>query len=235
MEYIKHGVAHRCAEMQDSLSLMTGLIRRQRVYRQFKQFTMIWPETYRANLAIVERIQSLPGCVVECGVWRGGMIAGIAKVLGVNRQYFLFDSFEGLPPAQDIDGATAKAWQADANSSRYYENCSASPRFATEAMQRAGCSDFRLVKGWFKETLSNFIPPGPIALLRIDGDWYESVMVCLQALFKHVAPGGIIIIDDYYTWDGCAQAVHDFLSQQRAVERIDSFAGVCFIRKRCDR
>ena len=49
-------------------------------------------------------------------------------------------------------------------------------------------------------------------MLRLDGDWYESTRVCLENLYPHVAPGGIVIVDDYYNWDGCARAVNEFVS-----------------------
>jgi len=39
------------------------------------------------------------------------------------------------------------------------------------------------------------------------------------------------LIDDYYTWDGCARAVHDYLSGHERCERIASEGGVCFIKK----
>jgi O-methyltransferase len=89
-----------------------------------------------------------------------------------------------------------------------------------------------LVRGWFKDTLATFVPPAPIAVLRLDGDWYESTWQCLEALYPHVAPGGLIIIDDYYAWDGCARAVHAYLAQHQLAERIrQSRAGVAYVVK----
>src|SRR5262249_41387462 len=84
------------------------------IYRKFKNFTMIPRRAYIANLEITELFSKVRGSVVECGTWKGGMIAGMAKLLGQGRTYFLFDSFQGLPPAQEIDGAAALNWQANA-------------------------------------------------------------------------------------------------------------------------
>jgi hypothetical protein len=98
-------------------------------------------------------------------------------------------------------------------------------------MTIAGAASFSLVEGWFHNTLPNLKLSEPIALLRLDADWYDSTMSCLNNLFNKVAYGGIILIDDYYTWDGCSRALHDFLSSQSAIERIQSFHGVCFIQK----
>ena len=87
-------------------------------------------------------------------------------------------------------------------------------------MELVGAQRFELISGWFDQTLPQFKPPEPIALLRLDADWYESTMTCLNHLFDYVATDGLIIFDDYYTWDGCSRALHDFLSSRKASERI---------------
>jgi hypothetical protein len=202
-----------------------------KVYRRFREYTMIPATIYVDNLRLAAQVRGIPGCVVECGVWRGGMIAGLASILGAHRDYVLLDSFEGLPPVQEIDGISAKKWQDDKQGATYYNNCSAAAEYAERAMRLSGATSFRLVKGWFNQTLPAFNPPDRIALLRLDGDWYDSTMTCLESLFDHMAPEGIVVVDDYYTWDGCSRAVHDFLSRRSAVERVQSFGDVCFLRK----
>ena len=98
---------------------------------------MLAPRALYGNSKLAKMAIDVEGIVVECGVWRGGAIASIAEVLGPDRHYFLFDSFEGLPPADDIDGESAAAWQADTSSPDYHDNCSAEERWAREAMARA--------------------------------------------------------------------------------------------------
>ena len=184
------------------------------IYRKFRAYTMIHEAKYVNNLELCFEFKGTPGCVVECGVWRGGMSAGMAEVLGPDRHYFLFDSFEGLPPArEDLDGAAATAWQSNTTSPTYYNNCSAAEAEAAAAMKLSAATSYSLVKGWFNETTPRFQPPCEIAVLRLDGDWYDSTRVCLENLYPHVAPGGIVIIDDYYNWDGCARAVNEFLGR----------------------
>jgi O-methyltransferase len=192
---------------------------------------MVPRREYFANLDLVERLDLPAGCVIECGVWRGGMIAGLATVLGAHRSYLLFDSFEGLPPAGELDGLAAKRYQSDPSGPWYFDNCRAERAFAERAMGLSGAKLYCLKKGWYSDTLPSFVPSEPVALLRLDADWYESTMCCLESLFDHVAPGGLILIDDYFAWDGCSRAVHDFLSRRSALERIQTFRGVCFIRK----
>ena len=191
------------------------------IYRAFHPWTMVSPPMYADNIDLARRVQDIPGDVVECGVWRGGMVAGIASVLsGQNRTYHLFDSFEGLPEAKDIDGNAAKQWQAAKSDAYYFDNCKAEQTYAEEAMAKAGESRFKIYKGWFNETVPGVrVDPG-IALLRLDGDWYESTMVCLEAFYPQVVMGGMILIDDYFIWDGCSRAVHDYLSKTQSTDRI---------------
>jgi O-methyltransferase len=183
-----------------------------RVYRKYADHTMIPKDSYVRNLALAENVRHVEGCVVECGVWRGGMIAGIADLLGSGREYYLFDSFEGLPPAKAIDGRALKEWQAATTAPEYHDNCRASADDADAAMKKSLATRYLLVKGWFEKTVPQFRPNQRIALLRLDGDLYDSTMICLKHLYPYVASGGIIIIDDYHPWDGCAHAVHEFLA-----------------------
>lgn len=201
------------------------------IYRKFKKFTMIPAMIYIQNLRLVNRFRHIEGCVVECGTWRGGMIGGIAYLLG-DREYFLFDSFEGLPEAKEIDGAAALAWQSDKNSPGYFDNCKAEMEFAENAMKVSGSSKYHINKGWFSETLPHFDKKKKIAILRLDGDWYDSTMDCFSNLYDCVIPGGIIIMDDYYAWDGCARAVHDYLSKNSLTARIMQWNNsVCYLKK----
>lgn len=195
-----------------------------RLFEKYKDRTMCNRETFVANIELARRFQSIPGAIVECGVWRGGMIAAIAEVLGDDRHYVLADSFQGLPRAQPIDGEALLNWQA-ANS---MTNCRASAADAVFSMQMAGISNFRIVRGWFDDSLSGLLGI-PIAVLRLDADLFSSTLVCLERLFDLVAVGGVIVIDDYYVWDGCARAVHAFLGSRNRAERIRVFNGVAYI------
>ena len=192
------------------------------VYNRFREFTMISEKEYVDCLQLVKKHEHIPGCVVECGVWRGGMSAGMATVLGPDRNYFLFDSFAGLPPAKEIDGEKAIQWQKDTEAPGYYENCKAEITWAEKAMAKSGAKNVRLIKGWFDQTIPGFKLPEPIAVLRLDGDWYDSIMTCLDEFFPLVPAGGLIIMDDYHTWEGCSKALHDYLSKHKRPERIKS-------------
>jgi hypothetical protein len=218
-------------KMATKLNLFTSLFRGLLIYRRYRDFTMITPSLFARNLALCATRAPASGCIVECGVWRGGMSAGMADTIP-GRLHVLFDSFEGLPPVQDIDGEAAVSWQRNTSSPHYVDNCRAERGYAERAMRMSAAKRFKLVEGWFSDTLATFTPEEPIAVLRLDGDWYDSTLQCLSALYPHVMRGGLIIIDDYFTWDGCARAVHDYLSRTRAVERIEGGSNLCFMIKR---
>jgi len=203
------------------------------IYDKYKEFTMVTREDSIKFLSLLEPFTKIKGIVVECGVWRGGMSAAMVDIMGKDRSYFLFDSFEGLPPAKDIDGESAITWQKDVNSPGYYDNCKAEMTWAEKAMKKAGVANYNLVKGWFDKTVPGYQFDEPIAVLRLDGDWYDSTMVCLENFFPKVATGGLIIIDDYYVWDGCAKATHDYLSKNKRAKRIvQAYSSGCYLIKK---
>ena len=200
----------------------------RRLYRKYRQYTMIKKHQYCANLHLATTVAAVDGDIVECGTWRGGMIAGIAEVLGSRRQYYLCDSFQGLPPAKEIDGAEAKAWQADTFADQYYNNCAASEEEARVTISMSPARNYTIVKGWFNDTLPK-LPPRPIALLRLDADWYDSTKCVLENFGQRVVPGGLLIIDDYYTWEGCTIAVNEYVARRNWRIRQSWRGGVCYV------
>ncbi len=205
------------------------------LYERYRNYTMVPQNQFLENLQLASTCSTVSGCVVECGVWRGGMIAAISEILGNGREYFLFDSFEGLPKATAIDGVAAQTWQEDTSGASYFNNCKAEQAFAKKAMALAGIPNASIIKGWFKETLPQFDEGKRIALLRLDGDWFESTMECLEHLYPKVSNGGLIVVDDYFMWDGCARAVHQYLGDRCIADRIRCTPqGVCYLRKEGD-
>jgi O-methyltransferase len=209
------------------------------IYYKYKDRTMLSLRSYIGTLSLigtsVDKDILKNGAIVECGTWRGGMAAGLIEFCGKNRSYYFFDSFEGLPDAKEIDGAAALEWQSNKNPTNYFDNCSASIDVFMNTIDRTGVNynNVNIIKGFFEDTLPTFETPN-ISVLRLDGDWYESTMLCLEKFWDSVVPGGIILIDDYYTWDGCARAIHNFLSKRQSTETIETglVGRVAFIRKK---
>ena len=175
------------------------------LYAKYRRFSMMSRKAFVDSLRLsAQGVQAGPGDIVECGVWRGGMSAAIAEyVHSAEHLSILFDSFQGLPDADPGHDGEAIAWQADIGSEGYYDNCSAAMDEARAAMALSG-HPYRIEPGWFDDTLPPYTARArPIAVLRLDGDWYASITTCLQTLFPLVIPDGVVIIDDYGQWDGC--------------------------------
>ena len=163
----------------------------------------------------------VPGVVVECGVANGaqvGMMSRALKDANDPRRFHLFDSFEGMPMAGPTDTQQPGIGliQHDVNAPLKerlkpsgISACSADQVKAN--LRKWGCfGEYSYHRGWFQDTVPHFHTLLPIALLRLDGDLYESTMVCLEHLYPLVAPGGLVVIDDY-ALAGCATAVNEYL------------------------
>jgi O-methyltransferase len=181
-----------------------------------------------ADLASVILRDDVPGDFVECGVWRGGVAFLLAEILRQgrvpDRKVWLLDSFEGLPLPQDIDGRAAKEYASNPDNGSYQDNCRASLEDVQRNAEELGLLAYsEFVKGWFEQTVpATRDRIHRIALLHIDCDWYSSVRCCLEHLYDKVVDGGFVILDDYYSYDGCAIALHEFLAQRRLTHRIHS-------------
>jgi O-methyltransferase len=176
-------------------------------------------------------VDDVPGNIVECGVWRGGasfLMADLLRRAGVHdRKVWLCDSFEGLPAPAAIDGDAAQQYARDTGSLQYYDNCRATLDDVRNSARTLGLSEHvEFAKGWFESTLPEVRSRiGTIALLRIDADWYASVRCCLDTLYDSVADGGLIVFDDYYTYEGCAIAVHEFFGERKLGHSLEAFSG----------
>jgi asparagine synthase (glutamine-hydrolysing) len=161
-----------------------------------------------------------PGAFVEAGCALGGSAIVLAASKAAWRPLDVYDVFGMIPPPGEQDGADVleryeeiKAGRATGIQDDPYYGYATGLLSKVEANFRdlgldLAASHVQLVQGLFQETLH---PSGPIALAHIDGDWYESVAVCLERIWPRLSPGGVIVIDDYDDWSGCRRAVDDFL------------------------
>ena len=186
---------------------------------------MIGRDTYLANLYLADKCLAQPAmsgaCVIECGTWRGGMAAGLATIGGPARDYHFFDSFAGLPPPTHEDGAYAQRAQQSRDGSLYFDNNTASRAEFTATLAPVGLprEHLQVYEGLFAATFPG-AEVGPVAVLRLDADWYSSTLQCLDKFWDRLLPGGLVLIDDYYAWEGCTKAVHAFLAGRGASEPI---------------
>jgi len=183
----------------------------------------------------------IAGDFVECGVWKGGAVGIMAlanlKFAKNTRYLHLFDAFDDIcEPDPKMDGEKAvKDMQRLAGKNATDLTGTLKPvkgvydsfggygtiSICNELLvKKIGYDSDKVIyhKGWFQDTLpadANAIEK--IAILRLDGDWYESIKICLEYLYDKVQKGGIVIIDDYGYYEGCTKAVDEFLSNRGIV------------------
>ncbi|HXQ52715.1 MAG TPA: TylF/MycF/NovP-related O-methyltransferase [Stellaceae bacterium] len=221
------------------LGLAPRVLRYYAIWRRYRPFTMIGRDAYLANLYLADKCLAQPAmdgaCVIECGTWRGGMAAGLATIGGTARDYHFFDSFAGLPPATAEDGEFARRAQQTRDGGLYFDNNTASRAEFMAAIAGAALPPERLHvhEGLFADTFASVEVP-PVAVLRLDADWYSSTLQCLEKFWDRVLPRGLVLIDDYHDWEGCTKAVHAFLAARGASEPIreSRFGKVAYIVKR---
>lgn len=197
------------------------------LYDECREETMTPVERLFDLYKTVEYIvrEKVPGAIVECGVWRGGsmMMAALAlKKFGddMDRRLMLYDTFEGLPYPDEIDvdlfdRSAAKQWKP--------EMAKGALNVVTANMARTGYPHVQYIKGLVEDTLPRVVNESwPIALARLDTDWYASTKVELEVLWPRIAPGGVLIIDDYGHWLGCRQAVDEYFADKSVkMTRVD--------------
>ena len=177
---------------------------------------------YAAEQVIQEGI---PGDFIETGVWRGGACIMLRAVLEAwvvrDRRVWLADSFAGLPPPD------ANRYPADAGQILHTFPALAVSAAAVRAnFARFGLLDeqVRFLEGWFRDTLPR-APIQRLAILRLDGDLYESTIDALRALYDKVSVGGFVIVDDYGIFPCCREAVADFRAARGIVDPIEPIDG----------
>jgi len=168
---------------------------------------------------------AIPGDLVETGVWRGGssiFMKGVLAAYGEKREIWLCDSFEGLPPPDEVNFPLDAGIRLDQAS--FFLGVSEDA--VRRNFERYGLFDdsVHFVKGWFKDTL-NTLPAEQIALLRLDGDLYESTVQALEPLYPKLSIGGYCVIDDYGNIEACRRAVHDYRSAHGIHEEIVDIDG----------
>lgn len=206
-----------------------------------------WPATYPSNVDtmiglrrldnLVDCVETVlrdrvPGDLIETGVWRGGATILMRAILAARgdrkRRVYVADSFRGLPPPNVADYPQDEGL-----------DLSTEPQLAVSLdevvanFDRYGLLDeqVQFLEGWFKDTLPT-VKDRTWAVIRLDGDLYESTMDALTNLYAGLSPGGFVIVDDYGAYQSCRQAVHDFRDRNGITEEIRhiDWTGACWRR-----
>lgn len=193
------------------------LTRRGAIPWPSRAHSMIGPQRLRNLRTLMERTlnEGVTGDYIETGVWRGGaciLMRGALAAHGVrDRKVIVADSFEGLPRPDGDKYPDDRRDTAFAFSELAIPVDEVKKNFASYNLLD---DQVIFLKGFFKDSLPTLPADSRFALIRLDGDMYESTMDALTHLYDKLSKGGFAIIDDYGGLKNCAKAVHDFLDER---------------------
>lgn len=218
--------ARRARKFRKRLDIMDADARE--TASKVRDYTMLNPEKLYAFIETVRYISknNITGTIVECGVWRGGAIMAAALTLlqlgDTRRKFYLYDTFTGMTRPTDRDKAIDGTGNIDLPGhfeKRQTGKDSSDWCYANTEEVRRNLStlsynpdNFILVEGKVEDTLPDTLP-GPISILRLDTDWYDSTKHEMIHLMPLLEPKGVLIVDDYYRWAGNKEAVDEYLEQ----------------------
>ena len=197
-------------------------IRREGLDWPSRAYTMIGIKRLDNLQHCIESVldNNVPGDFIETGVWRGGATIFMRAALKVDRmtdrRVWVADSFEGLP------APTPEKYPADAGDLLHtFGELAVSLERVKEHFRRFDLLDDQVcfLKGWFRDTLPDAAIK-KLAILRLDGDMYESTMDALVHLYPKLSGGGFTIIDDYGAVGACRKAVDDYRNEHGIVEDV---------------
>jgi O-methyltransferase len=216
----------------------------RQILERVAPYTMAGAERTLSTISTIEYIvkHSIPGSIVECGVWRGGqmMAAALAlQQLSQRRAIVLFDTFTGMttPGEEDFDlhgGDAAPVYEEHAAKNVGSRWCEAGMDEVRRNLASTGypMELIRLVQGPVEETIPREAPER-IAYLRLDTDWYESTLHEFEHLYPRVSTQGVVAIDDYGHWQGARKATDEYLEKNGVaalLHRID-YTGRQFVKQ----
>jgi O-methyltransferase len=180
------------------------------VARILDQKLSLLDESRLRNLA--HQVRSTPhGALVECGVGRGGALALMAATRADGQAVWGFDSFDVMPPLTERDHGEGEVWVG------FSVAGSKGAAVVKDTFEAVGVTGeaVHVIEGWFEDTFPTAAPQvGPIAVLRLDSDWYAATRLCLDTFYDLVVPGGAVLVDDYNTFRGCREAVDEFRAER---------------------
>jgi len=189
-----------------------------------------------AHYELFKMVSSLPGHVVECGVFKGASLvrfAAFRELLGstYSKRIVGFDTFGTFPETlYGSDVAVRERFVQAAGD----ESIGAGQ--LERVLEHQGTNrNVELIPGDITETVPDYVEAHPelrISLLNLDTDIYEPARVILEHLYPRIVPGGLLVLDDYGTFPGETDAVDEYFEGAgMKIEKLPLAMTPCFIRK----
>jgi hypothetical protein len=196
--------------------------------------TMIGATRMQNVIACVREVidRGVPGDLIETGVWRGGatiVMRAILQAFGItDRSVWVADSFAGIPPPDVERFPDDEGMNFSAFTDLIVPLEEVKRNFASYGLLD---DQVKFAKGWFRDTLPS-LDVRQLAVMRLDGDLYESTIIALQSLYPKLSVGGYCIVDDYGAVPACAKAVEDYRSHNGITETLQTVDWTCVFWKR---
>ena len=179
-----------------------------------------------AHYELFKLSSNIPGCVIECGVFKGISLVRFATFLKLlkksNKKIIAFDAF-GKHPTTKIssDHKRRKILLSEGKEG-------ISEKQLMSILKRKGLEkNIQLIKGDITETVPRYLKLNPklkISLLNLDVDFYEPSMSILKNFYPKLSKGGILMLDDYGVWDGETMAADEYFAGKKIKIRKPSFS-----------
>jgi len=191
---------------------------------QIGQHAYSFPQTIQNSYDLAYQMieNQIEGDFVECGIAAGAQLMAMAlanKEKSGSKKMWGFDSFEGIPMAGEFDDVQVGIGEITHDKFAPLSERLISSGITVHSLESVihnftnyglYSSSVNFVKGWFQNSLPEMADKiDKISILRLDGDLYESTMVCLEYLYPKVSKGGAVIIDDFLL-TGCRIAVEHY-------------------------
>jgi hypothetical protein len=196
-----------------------------------RPFTKANDARFESMLKLLQSLDGVEGDIVECGVWRGGLMM-LARMVCPDRVCWLYDTFDGMTvPHPEYDVKRPIKGKQKRAIDRYNQKKAGGTKWDAVSIDEVrdnfrsfGLLDtehVRMIEGPVEHTLIFGPKPKRIALLRLDTDWYESTKVELEELYPLLVHGGYLIVDDYGHWMGSKKAVNEYFGECFGFVQID--------------
>ncbi len=190
---------------------------------------------FACHLDLFRRSSGIAGEIVECGVFKGASLSRFVKLRALlenpsSRRIVAFDTFDAMPEPGEEDREKLAAFQSVAG-----QRGLGRETLLDLLSQHRLETNLELVAGDIRETVPAYCRRHPelrISLLNVDVDLYEPTLVCLEQLYPRVAPGGIVLLDDYGAFPGASRAIDAFFADSGLkIQKLPYAYSVAFVEK----